>query len=208
MNATIEIYRKTFEVYKDCIAHLSNMQIARYNITELVDYMYILHKAAELAEDLRKELNRQRETMARMTCIRWVQETVNSGENPEPIRGKLAIGSPDVRSALSMPKVDTAEHDAIMETLGIPHAAIETGLFRIHWPRLVDYITDLQAQGKNIPKCFSTCNRFDDYRVVLRPKRGVSISDTLFMETINGQEINEHYESEERWWDHGSHVYE
>lgn len=142
---------------------------------DLVDMAFLMRKAMELAEDLRKELRGTKEFLERFICLRWLVDAkgVNDADVDMCIRGKLATGTPRVRTTASLPleTKDPKAYYAFMKRIGVFGQAIRRGLVRPHWPSVTDYLSDLMAQGKPLPPGIDRDRTYSTYQVVMRENK-------------------------------------
>jgi len=136
----------------------------------LADMAICLREISRLADDVRKESNSLREQMERIACARWVQAHLNDPGNADPIRGELAIGTPDVKQMVSLPRRDTPEYQQLMGYLGVPAQLLKADLVRPHWPGFTDYVTKLAEEGKPLPPGIPKGKVYSVYRLALRKR--------------------------------------
>lgn len=139
---------------------------------DLVDLSFIMREAENLCEDLRKELRGARDFLGRIICMRWLYENLNTLDVDMSIRGKLATGTPQVRTmaSLPLPEKDPEAFVAFMKRIGVFGQALKRSLVKVHWPAVTDYLTDLIAKGKPLPPGIDPNRTYTVYQVILRKK--------------------------------------
>jgi len=138
------------------------------DLEKLVDAACILRDIEKLGDDLRTESKMLAYLIAKLVCMQWA--VLNTGK---PIRGTLCSASPQVRQMAVVPNVnrDPDGYRRLMKFLGCPDERIDDGVFHIHWPKLVDYITDRLANGLPMPEGVDTSKTYDIYSLVIRKNR-------------------------------------
>jgi hypothetical protein len=164
-----------FKLYQE-IGNARKMA-SRLSLTEMVDLFFIFDQSARRIEDLRKEIDAFGRSMIQLICARWVQDSLNNGNSAEPIRGQLATGSPDVGQSVNLPKSDSPEFLELCEFFGIP--ADKANLIRFHWPTMTEWVSQLLADGKNVPSCLKNQKTHTEYKCKLLPKSSNPIDDVL-----------------------------
>lgn len=164
------MHARTFKLLLECRTPPEDAENA-----DLVDMAFLMRKAALLAEDLRKELRGAKEFLERLICLRWLAdaEGLNDIHVDMSIRGKLATGTPRIKTTASLPlqEKDPEAYRTFMKRIGVFGQAIKRGLVRPHWPSLTDYFSDLIAQGKPLPPGIDPKKTYSTYQVVMREKK-------------------------------------
>lgn len=156
-------------VFRDILRTREPVENRQIKSEDLVDMAYVLREMAALADDIRRECAAHQGLMEKAACIEWVVRNDPTG----PIRGELAVGTPDLKqmSSLPKPKTEPAEYRAMMLYLGVPENLHD--VVRPHWPAMVDWISDLTAQGKPLPPGIDLTKTYPVYRLRLLKKKAV-----------------------------------
>lgn len=147
---------------------------------ERVDLAFVAREGAKLADDCRKEFTALQELLEGVVCAVWVQDGVNDPDaTSSTISGELASGSPDVRQMVSLPreKNDPVAFKKLCNHLGIMGRAFKNRVFKLHWPSLVDYVSERLASGKPLPPGVKGGKTYSLFRLKpLRRRSGVDIT--------------------------------
>ena len=173
-------HKTIYDVILDC-----RQQAVDIPNETLVDIAFILRSMSEYCNDLRKEMDKNREFVEKIACMRWVQDSLNDNTD-SPIRGKLATGTPQLRQMASLPSQskDPINYVKFMKRIGVFGQALKRGLVRTHWPSIVDYITELTEKGKPLPPGIDPSKTYPMYRLLLivrtptRPSRRKNFNST------------------------------
>ncbi len=114
------------------------------------DVGFFLKKIVKLCDDMRKETNVISDLGIKMLCIRWVQDSLNTGELS--VKGELARATPSVSNAYSTPNKGTPEWKEFMRDIGVDGDALGWDLVRPYWPSVVEYVNHELANGRKQPK--------------------------------------------------------
>lgn len=165
------VHSRTFELLLEC-----RDPPGKSKNEDLVDLAFLMRKAMVLAEDLRKELRGAKEQLEKIICIRWLAstETMDVAKIDMSIRGKLAVGTPRVKTTASLPLAERnpKEYAAFMRRIGVFGQAIRWGLVRPHWPSVTEYFSDLMAKGRPLPPGIDPSRTYSVYQVVMRERKG------------------------------------
>lgn len=158
------------DVYTKLQAALKDIQ-GRKNCEELADTAYALREAAELMHDLRKLMDANGEILQKAACAIYI----TLDDQTEPIRTDYVTAIPDMRVMAMMPKKGTPEYGMFMDSLGIPRRMWDTEerCVNLHWPGLIDYVSELAEQGKPLPFGLDPSKTFPMYRLKMRRRKDV-----------------------------------
>lgn len=133
----------------------------RTSMEEDVDELLHLRDTINFVEDALKQLKARDRVLKRAVCLKWV--TKGTGD---PIRGKLATGSPDVKTMYQLPKPGTPEDTALRTHFGVPDGAP----FKVSFEMMQEYIAQCNAQGLPIPPGLPKATEFQLFDVRLKAK--------------------------------------
>ncbi len=156
----------------------------------LVDMVMIAKETAKLLKDMQVEWDALTQTMEKVICMRWVQDSLANGAKGEPIRGDLAVGSPTVKSMVSLPKRGSTEYIKMMHYLGIYGRSLRKDLVRAHWPGLVEHVSELMARGKEVPGCGGR-TPYQLFRVAVRQAKKDAGVETFARTTLGDDAVSE-----------------
>jgi hypothetical protein len=144
-------------------------------IRSLTDTAYALNESLKLLESAKKEINITKDMLTKVIGALWVQ--VN---NQEPIRTWYCTGTPRVKMAATLPsrKSDPEKYGKLMDSLNIPRELWdrpedEHQIVHIHWPGMVDYVSELSAQGLPLPDGVDMSKAYPNYALTLRPRKEI-----------------------------------
>lgn len=142
------------------------------DIKELADAAYAMHKLEQYADAVKKLARTERERIARLCCMLWVR----TSDDGEPIRTEYVTASPNIKTVPKIPKKheDPELYKNFLMALGVSEemASLENPPVAAHWPDLVDYCTNLAAQGKPLPPALEvTKTNYDVYELRFTEKR-------------------------------------
>lgn len=139
---------------------------------EVVDACYVLKRMSKFCDDLRKEMNRIRESLERIVCLRWIQESLSQdiSDVELTIYGKLASAVPTIKTMTSLPNKDKNPEAYVkfMKKIGVSSVALSEGLTKLHWPSVVGYLTSLTEKGEPLPEGLDSSSSYQLYSLVMR----------------------------------------
>lgn len=139
------------------------------SLEEFVDIGWTIKETEEYLDDLRKRYKSLRELIEKIVCLRHIIANVNSTTKEQPVRGKLATGTPCTKEMHAVPKRKSPEHESLLRALGAKEGT--ESLFVIHWPTLVDYVDERDRKGLPVPKELTGVNKtFPVWKVYYRKK--------------------------------------
>lgn len=165
----VDMYRKVKATYIDAVSLLSD--IAKESLSEVsaenhADNALALNECNKLLEDLGKETRkvlRLSEKIANMICLK--------NGSVGPIRTKHVTASLRQKMAASVPPRDSAEYAALCEYIGVP----VNDAMRIHYPTLVNMITEAIEQGRHMP---AGCGELHpEFHLTLRKQKEVDAGE-------------------------------
>lgn len=169
-----EVFETAYaEIYAMKLALIDNPRMC--DLPELVDMGWSMKQCEGILDELRKRYVEFREkTLQQIVCLRYIDDNVNSTK-AEPIHGELATGTPHIGEMHRTPKPNTPEGRALMNELGVPQG--NESVFRLHWPTLVEIVTERKRKGLPIPKVLADSEKTYPvysvrYKVKNKPKTG------------------------------------
>ena len=139
------------------------------DIKELADMAYALKKIMEIFDEVEKRTRNTYELAERLLCMMWAQ----AGDS-DPIRTPYCTITPRIRMAAQIPKKGSVEYEELMKALGITVELQATDAVRPHWPGLVDYVTELLTNGRQLPPGVDPNKTYPVYGVTIRPRKGIT----------------------------------
>jgi len=201
LNAFLRRYHATRELHHDFYGlickYRQRVGSGAVSLEDLTDLSYIMKRSAEWADSLRKECEKFKHLVDSVTCSMWLHENINNPK-PKSIRGKLAIGTPDVKTRVVLPnrKNDPERWRILMKALGASDWLIESGVVDIKWPALQELHAQRCEQGLPTLPGIDSEKTWDEPALDLRKTRSVDIDD---VQTLDGREevIEDNEEEEE-----------
>jgi len=143
---------------------------------EAVDSIHILKKISKLLDDARKEADGVVLQLARLAGLEWVVANINK-EDVEPIRGRLAVGTPSIRSTVKIPHIkrDREKYLELMKALGVSRQDAELDLVRPYWPAMIEEATERVKVGKPMLPGIDPGETRRIYAVATRTRLGVEL---------------------------------
>lgn len=173
-NLDKSLYSEVIHAYSQVYADLKEIKSQEKSKEDLADTVFVLNQILKWIEEMRKEVDRVKRLSERLACLHWIRE-----ESLEPIRTEYCTASPDIKTALKLPNIDSEQYTALMTYLNIP--AESRALIRLSWKGVKDRISDSLANGKPLPKELQG-ETIDEFKLVVRKKREI-----LNGETQNGE---------------------
>ena len=140
-----------------------------------VDIAFLLRSIAEYFDDLRRETDKIRIIIEKITCMRWMQSSLNEDPSKvtQTIQGELASGTPHLKTGAAIPNrnKDPEAHIEFMRQIGVSGEALRRNMVRVHWPLVIDYFTDLTERGLPLPKGIDTSRTYTLYSLRLRERK-------------------------------------
>lgn len=164
------------------------------NYVELCDYAFAVHESHEYIEDIKKELWKLRESINKKVDELWLQAAIKGGRDfPRSIHTDYVTATPDIKQAPNIPsqksdpkaykelmdylKIDTSdwpEHpDSNKIEKGDNNETIKSEVVKIHWPGLVNLVTERMSAGLPVPPGINISKLVPVYKLTLRKKRDV-----------------------------------
>jgi len=173
-----ELYKRvvsTHNMLHEMIVRINQELTQETEPKELADYAFALHKAAELADDTRKELTKSDNLAQRKACYECVVAGVHG-----PIKTEYTTATLDIKTCVRIPR-KSAEPEAyakLMQYLGVPedlyNCEEEKEILRPHWPGLMELVSRLCAEGKPLPPGIDPDATFPEYRLKMRQSKHIS----------------------------------
>lgn len=172
------IYNTAQAAHKAAFIELSRLKDAvRANpdLNEIVDCIAILKKAEELMKDAKSEILKGYEIFEKVACHIYVK----AGITGEPIRTDWVTGSPDAKTIPKLPTIknNPKEYEELLKFFGVSEQAIHSEAFRPHWPGMVEYITNCEANFQPLPPGINKNDLETKYTVRCLWKRDVELDN-------------------------------
>jgi hypothetical protein len=169
-----------------------SMKAGKLPVEDAVDIGYVMNSLAQFFDAARKDCKGRKEQIARMVSLHVATlEMENPGQNTGHVKGRLAIGIPDIRREVQIPKIKdpktkklTPEYVQFMRTLGVPEEVIQLGIIKPDWKGLGDYATHLARLGRNPPA--GTGKTYTQHKLALR-----RLPDSTFGEAFKDESDND-----------------
>jgi len=149
------------------------------------DTAYALRETSKFADDVRKRCDELSALAQRLACVLSVAE-----QNTSTIRTERCSATLDIKSIATIPKQSThpEQFAQLMEYLGVARhlwevpneAEVEEesermhAIVKPHFPGLVQHLNRMMAEGKPLPPGLDLDKTYNDYRLIIRKKKGVT----------------------------------
>jgi len=147
-------------------------------LEDLANISIALKEAHDMADSMRKKLNVLFDETNKQLGKKWLLR-VQQEQDTDPIRTKYTTCTPDVKYGVSPPSPtkDFAAYKQFVTDLGIPEHLQATSESRavvtFNWPGLIDYLSELAAEGKPLPRGVAADRKYPMFKVRHRSKQGV-----------------------------------
>lgn len=142
-------------VVQVCTAIRADIGRGKLTVEQLTDVSYFIKKSSEYANECSKFTKDLEEHSSNLACYTWVMKPENVQQQKCPsIRGKYAIGTPDVTFKLTIPSSKKSPDKFIefMAALGISKEAAISGLVTVHYPHVCELANQRLEEGlPNLP---------------------------------------------------------
>lgn len=145
------------------------------SMLELADIAYSLHVCEKFVVDSKKELGAFRTLLDRLICAIWTETKIH-----EPIRTAHVTCSPDIKMMAKIPSrhKDPEGFKKLMEFLGLDRELWDKEEedhlpIHIHYPGMIDYLSNLAAQGRPLPDGVDPGSMYPVYKTRLRPRKEI-----------------------------------
>ena len=145
-------------------------QLQELPIEELCDAAYFIKKCGEVFKSLQIESDKFSGFAQRLACLRWMVDN----DLPAKVDRPDYTATPDLKMQANIPSHsrEPEAYHALLSWIGVPEHAIKTELLRVHWPTLVEFLTERQADGKSLPPGVSPDKTKPQYLLRFRSKGG------------------------------------
>lgn len=170
----LSVYKTANDVHKAVYLTLKEAKDklqAESTPENVADNAYLLRKASELFDDAHKEIDKFRKFLDRIGCVMVVEQ---AGQN---LKGQFATARGDVSTAVQIPSFteNPKEYAELCEYFGVDC----TPLTRIHFPAVRDHISELLAQGKNLPPVLAKYKQYQEAKLVATARRGDELDNAV-----------------------------
>jgi hypothetical protein len=167
-----EFYRQIFEAFSNWQPRHEELLNAAYTeqeLNEIADVKFVMRKIDDLLEEMHKRSKASNEVLDRLVCAKWALQ-----ETTEPVRTEYVTITPRIKLATKLPKKGEPEYEELMREFGVtdPDLLVNDSV-RPHWPGVMNYITELTALGKPLPKCIKQETTYPVYSTVVKEKKGL-----------------------------------
>lgn len=136
----------------------------------MVDCGFILREISRVCDDMRKEAEaRMSHTSQLLGKAATIRATMASDPDLLKCEGSLANAMPSSKARPQIPKKGTEEYAQLMEFLGVPREAAESGVFGVHYKHYADWLTQRQQNGEPLPPGTRSPN--PEFAMTYRAKR-------------------------------------
>ena len=139
-----------------------------YTLSQTLDLIYVLRETSKQLDDLRKEANGVEAIMINIACLLYLTKGGRT-----PIRGKLAVGSPNVKMNARIPhmKRNPEEFAALMKYFKIPIGPVEEGILKPYWPSMMEHFSKCAEEGRPLPPGVDPSSQYPEYKMRVSHKK-------------------------------------
>jgi hypothetical protein len=135
---------------------------------ELVDISYLLRETRGQFEEIRKDLDANKNLIDRICCLMVLTDSLAKMDADDSVRTLMTTAKPKYSKTVTLPKKDTIEHQAMMNYFGISIEGQLLGVADVSWKRVCAHVTQLCELGKPVPNFLPKV--FDTYAMIHRTK--------------------------------------
>lgn len=126
----------------------------KLNNENLCDFGFFCRELEKISDELRKELKARKELCGQIIAYRLVQSSLADPTIKMKVEGQFASGTPDVKMEAALPKKFTDEYYKITDYFNVPRKVAESGILRLDWKQVTEFLTKQMNEGKKIPEGF------------------------------------------------------
>ena len=120
----------------------------------LCDFGFFCREMSKIFDELRKEANARQDLCGQIIAYRLVQASINDPSLNMKVRGQFSSGTPNVKMQAALPTKFTDDYYKITDFLNVPREVAASGVLRLDWKQVTEFITGLMNDGKPIPEGF------------------------------------------------------
>ena len=140
------------------------------------DLIYLMKQVGDTFDDLKKEAYANRELLDNVLCA--VHTATGAVAKERSVRGNIAVATPDVKIQATCPSStkEPTRYGMLMRALGVKNEdVIQRGLLTAHWPKMVEYCTELSREGKPLPEGIDPENTKPKYSTAVRLRSDIDL---------------------------------
>jgi hypothetical protein len=170
----IKAYGQMKKAHLDEYAMLTTLRdelkAGKYQLTDMVNFIYVIREISRLADDIRKEADGISRIFENLACATYVASHQNDPERSDPIRASLATGTPNLKIGINVPneRLEPERYFKLMKFFGISEEQLESRVVKAYWPGLCEQISKLAEEGKPLPPGISVENTYPTYSVTIK----------------------------------------
>lgn len=179
----VKEYGKMKKVYLSCYELLSilrdELRISKYELKDMVNFIYVIREISRLADDLRKEADGIGHMFENVLCAVYV-----TANETGPIRASLATGTPDLKLGVKVPnqKREPERFQKLMTHFGISKEVISARVVKPYWPGICEQVSRLAEEGKPLPPGINPDDTYPTYKVRVKMIQNL---DELMKSVVN-----------------------
>ena len=141
----------------------------KLNSEELCDFGFFSRELEKVFDELRKEVKARKELCGQIIAYRLVQASLSDPTIKMQVQGQFATGSPDVKMEAALPKKFTEEYYQLTDYFDVPREVAASGILRLDWKQVTEFLTTRMNDGKSIPKGFG--KKYPRYTTTYRKRK-------------------------------------
>lgn len=134
----------------------------------LCDFGFLCREMEKLFDELRKECKARKELCGKIIGYRKTQELLSDPSLSMKVTGNLATGSPDVKMQAALPAKFSDDYYKLTDYFKVPRSVAESGILKLDWKAVIEFLTKQRQDGKNIPEGFG--KQYPEYTVTYRKR--------------------------------------
>lgn len=120
----------------------------------LCDFGFFCREMSKIFDELRKEANARQDLCGQIIAYRLIQASINDPSLKMKVKGQFSSGTPDVKMQAALPVKFTDDYYKITDYLKVPRDVAASGVLRLDWKQVTEFITKLMNEGKPVPEGF------------------------------------------------------
>lgn len=136
---------------------------------ELCDFGFFSRELEKLFDELRKEAKARKELCGQIIAYRLTQASLSDPTMKMQVQGEFATGTPDVKMEAALPKKFTEEYYQLTDHFSVPREVAASGILKLDWKRVTEFLTKQMNDGKPIPKGFG--KQYPKFTTVYRKRK-------------------------------------
>jgi len=150
-------YEKLGEIHHTLLGDLqaltAKMKCNEFTMRDLADIGFLCREMENLCDDFRKDFKARKEVAIKLLAHKLLTDpdNLNDEDATDRVSGELATATIDVKKFAQLPLHGTEEFCRLMDHLGVPVEAYDSGLIKFDWQKLKKEVTRRLEFGEKLP---------------------------------------------------------